>query len=82
MLPISECKDGKTTTGLTLTRVRIPIIDSKIAFVGVVLTVSLKVVRISMSALSTAVIAEWCSVVEGALSTAQGSKVDMVQGER
>ena len=70
------------TTELTLTRVRITIIESKIAFMGVVLRVSLKVVRVSMSVLSIAAIVEWCSVVEGMLSTAQGSKVDMVQGER
>ena len=78
MLPISECENGKTITRLTLTRVRMVIIDSKIAFMWVALRVSLKAVRVSMSVLSIIVDAEWSSVVEGASSTAQGSKVAIV----
>jgi len=63
---------------LTLTRVRITVIDSKTAFMGVGSSVSLKVVMIPMSVLSIVAIAEWCSTAEGVLSTARDSKVDMV----
>ena len=67
---------------LTLTRVRITVIDSKTAFMGVGSSVSLKVVKISMSVLSIVAIAEWCSTAEGVLSIARDSKVDMVyEGE-
>jgi len=56
-------------------------IDSKIGLAGVVLSVSLKAVKVSMSVLRIAVIAERCSTVEGTSSTPQGSKVAIVRGD-
>ena len=74
-------QEWKRTRFLTLTRVRIAIMDSKIGFVGVVLSVSLKAVKVSMSVLRISVIAERCSTVKGMSSTLRGSRVAMVRGD-
>ena len=64
---------------LTLTRVRMPITDSNIAFTGIDSTISLKVVRVSISAFSTAVVVSCCASFVGMSPTAQGPGVAMMQ---
>ena len=73
--PISGCVNWNGTESLTLTRVRITTADSKTAFTGIALVVFLKVVRVSMSVLSIAVIVERDSTLGGVIPTAQGSKI-------
>ena len=55
--------------------------DSKMGLAGVVLSVSLKAVKVSMSVLRISVIAERCSTVKGMSSTLRGSRVAMVRGD-
>lgn len=55
--------------------------DSKIGFMGVALSVSLRAVRVSMSVLRIAVIVWWRSTLEGMPSAPQDSEVAMVQGD-
>ena len=72
-------ENGKRTRDFTLTRVRIPITDSNTAFTGVGWMVSLKAARVSMSALSLAVVTEWSSTL-GVSPTAKGSEAAIVWG--
>ena len=64
---------------LTLTRVKISIPGSNTALIGVASIVSFKVVRESISALRTGVVAELQSKLGGASSPAQRSEVVIVQ---
>ena len=77
---VGECKHRIRTGGRTLTRVRITITDSNTAFTGVASTMSLKAVRVSISAFSTAVVAERDPTSEYASPTAQASEVVMMWG--
>lgn len=59
---------------------RITITDSNTAFTGVASTMSLKAVRVSISAFSTAVVAERDPTSEYASPTAQASEMVMMWG--
>ena len=76
---ISRYENGNGTRKLTLTRVRTTITDSKIAFAGVNSTILLNAVRTFISALSVAVVVEWCVTFVDMSPTAQGSGVVMAQ---
>ena len=80
MTQVGECKHRIRTGGRTLTRVRITITDSNTAFTGVASTMSLKAVRVSISAFSTAVVAERDPTSEYASPTAQASEMVMMWG--
>ena len=73
-------EEGNGTGTLTLTRVRIAIVDSNATFAGVISTVFLEALRVSMLALNTAVVAKLGSGSGVGPSIAWGSKVAMLQG--
>ena len=77
--PISGCDDGNRVRRLTLTRVRMPITDSNTAFTGMDSMVSLKAVRVSMSAFSAAVVVSCCATFVGMSPTAQGPGMVMTR---
>ena len=76
--PISGCKKRNRTGTLTLTRVRIAIADSNAVFTGVISTVLLAAVRISISALDTAAVAELDSESRATPPTARDWNVSMM----
>ena len=71
-------KNGGRTGALTLTRVRIAMVDSNAVFAGVTSTVFLATVRISISMFNTAVVAELDLGLGVGSPAAQGSKVAML----
>ena len=81
VLPISGCKNGKRKS-LTLKRVRMTITDSRTLLIVLVVSVPLKVMRASILLLSSAVVADWGSMLESPPPAGQGSKVAMVRGVR
>ena len=73
-------KRGAERGTLTLTIVRIAMVDSNVAFAGMISTVFLAAMRASMLVFKTVVIAGLDSGSGVEPSTAGGSKVVMLQG--
>ena len=76
----NEQNKGTRTETPTLTKHRIPMTDSKTAFMGTISNVPLAAARVLISASNAAVVTGW-DFTSGTVSlTAQGLEADMIQG--